>query len=156
MESGLRCCSNDIQDPREYLPFLRKLQQLPDLRRQFEIDSYLGRWTKALRHLHALNAHDELRAYAIKHVLYKDAIDLYKYQQEQLYDITHLYADYLYDQSKYKEAGIGMSLLTVPFKHKSELSDANKHQLTNPFLSTPMLTNVTSWLISGENHCTAQ
>ena len=82
---------------------MRKLQQLPELRRQFEIDNYLGRWAKALGHLHVLNAHDELRAYAIKHVLYKDAIDLYKYQQEQLRDMTNLYADYLYDQSKYKE-----------------------------------------------------
>lgn len=80
---------------------------MPELRRQFEIDNYLGRTSKALKHLHALNAHDELRAYAIKHTLYKDAIDLYRYQAEQLRDMSHLYADYLFDQSKYKEAGIG-------------------------------------------------
>lgn len=67
----------------------------------------MGRHTKAIKHLHALDAHDELRAYAIKHVLYKDAIDLYKYQPEQLHDITNTYADYLHDESKYKEAGIG-------------------------------------------------
>ncbi|KKK26749.1 hypothetical protein ARAM_006756, partial [Aspergillus rambellii] len=94
------------RDPREYLPFLRKLQQLPELRRYFEIDNYLGRWNKALKHLHALNAHDELREYATKHVLYKDAIDIYKYQPEQLRDTTHLYANYLRDESKHKEAGI--------------------------------------------------
>ncbi|THC99878.1 hypothetical protein EYZ11_000690 [Aspergillus tanneri] len=107
------------RDPREYLPFLRKLQQLPELRRYFEIDNYLGRHSKALKHLHSLNAHDELRAYAIKHVLYKEAIDAYKYQPEQLRDTTHIYADYLYDQSKYREAGIAyesLSLYTDAYK----------------------------------------
>lgn len=65
-----------------------------------------------MKHLHALNAHDELRAYAIRHTLYKEALDVYKYQPEQLREITHIYADYLYDQSQYKEAGIGRSLTT--------------------------------------------
>ncbi|KAF9887867.1 hypothetical protein FE257_009527 [Aspergillus nanangensis] len=111
LELALLVAQQAQRDPREYLPFLRKLQQLPELRRQFEIDNYLGRWTKALRHLHKLNAYDELRAYTIKHILYKDAIDVYKYQPEQLHDITNIYADYLYDQSKYKEAGIAYESL---------------------------------------------
>ncbi|KAE8340311.1 hypothetical protein BDV24DRAFT_63860 [Aspergillus arachidicola] len=113
LELTLLVAQQAQRDPREYLPFLRKLQQLPELRRQFEIDNYLGRCAKALGHLHVLNAHDELRAYAIKHVLYKDAIDLYKYQQEQLRDMTNLYADYLYDQSKYKEAAIAYESLSL-------------------------------------------
>ncbi|OGM39887.1 putative killer toxin sensitivity protein (IKI3) [Aspergillus bombycis] len=113
LELTLLVAQQAQRDPREYLPFLRKLQQLPELRRQFEIDNYLGRWAKALQHLHALNANDELRAYAIKHVLYKDAIDLYKYQQEQLRDMTNLHADYLYDQSKYKEAAIAYESLSL-------------------------------------------
>lgn len=95
------------QDPREYLPFLRKLQQLPEIRRQFEIDNHLSRFEKALGHLYALNAHDEIRAYVVKHVLYKEALELYKYQTEQQREITELYADYLQDQSKYKDAAIG-------------------------------------------------
>ncbi|KEY76028.1 killer toxin sensitivity protein IKI3 [Aspergillus fumigatus] len=100
-------------DPREYLPFLRKLQQLPEDRRRFEIDNYLGRWAKALKHLHALNAYDEIRVYVIKHELYKEAIDLFKYQPEQLRDITHIYADFLHDHSKYKEAGIAYESLSL-------------------------------------------
>lgn len=86
---------------------MRKLQKLPELRRKFEIDNYLGRSSKALRHLHSLNAYDELRAYAIKHTLYQDALELYKYQPEQLKDITKIYADYLSEQSQYKDAAIG-------------------------------------------------
>ncbi|RAH77059.1 killer toxin sensitivity protein [Aspergillus japonicus CBS 114.51] len=119
LELTLLVAQQAQRDPREYLPFLRKLQQMPELRRQFEIDNYLGRTSKALKHLHALNAHDELRAYAIKHTLYKDAIDLYRYQAEQLRDMSHLYADHLFDQSKYKEAGIAyesLSLYTDAYK----------------------------------------
>lgn len=106
-ETAKYCICSHIQDPREYLPFLRKLQQLPDLRKRFEIDNYLGRFVKALKHLHALGAFDELQAYAIRHTLYKEALDAYKYQPEQLRSMTNIYADYLNDQSKYKEAAIG-------------------------------------------------
>ena len=98
------------QDPREYLPFLQKLQGLPDTRRKYEIDNHLGRYSKALKSLHALNIYDELKLYTIKHSLYTDALELYKYQDDLLRDMTQLYADYLYDQSNYKEAAIGKSI----------------------------------------------
>lgn len=78
------------------------------MRRRFEIDNYLGRFSKALTHLYSLKEHEELKLYVIKHTLYKEALELYKYQPEQLREITHAYADYLYDQSNYKEAAIGM------------------------------------------------
>jgi elongator complex protein 1 len=39
--------------------------------------------------------------------LYKEALDVYKYQLEQLRDMTNIYANYLHDRSKYKEAAIG-------------------------------------------------
>ncbi|KAH1989616.1 hypothetical protein KXV33_008924 [Aspergillus fumigatus] len=113
LELTLLVAQQAQRDPREYLPFLRKLQQLPEDRRRFEIDNYLGRWAKALKHLHALNAYDEIRVYVIKHELYKEAIDLFKYQPEQLRDITHIYADFLHDHSKYKEAGIAYESLSL-------------------------------------------
>ncbi|KAL2833397.1 IKI3 family-domain-containing protein [Aspergillus cavernicola] len=113
LELTLLVAQQAQRDPREYLPFLRKLQQLPELRRYFEIDNYLGRWAKALKHLHGLGAHDELRDYTVKHVLYKDAIDIYKYQPDQLHDITHQYAIHLYEESKYKEAGIAYESLSI-------------------------------------------
>ncbi|KAJ0420730.1 IKI3 family-domain-containing protein [Aspergillus carlsbadensis] len=113
LELTLLVAQQAQRDPREYLPFLRKLQQLPELRRYYEIDNYLGRWAKALKHLHALGVHDELREYTVKHVLYKDAIDIYKYQPELLHQITHLYADYLYGESKYQDAGIAYESLAL-------------------------------------------
>jgi elongator complex protein 1 len=48
-----------------------------------------------------------LKQYAVKHSLYREALDLYKYQAEQLREMTRLYADYLYSQSNYQEAAIG-------------------------------------------------
>ncbi|OJD18861.1 hypothetical protein AJ78_01116 [Emergomyces pasteurianus Ep9510] len=106
LELTLMVAQQAQKDPREYLPFLQKLQEMPELRRQYEIDNHLGRVRKALKSLHALHAYDELKLYAIKHTLYSDALELYKYQPELLRDMSQLYADYLYDQSNYKEAAI--------------------------------------------------
>lgn len=83
---------------------------MTELRRRHAIDNHLGRYAKALSSLHADNAHEELSVYAIKHTLYKEALELYKYQPEQLKDMTRIYADYLHDQSNYKEAAIGKFL----------------------------------------------
>lgn len=80
---------------------------MPELRRRHTIDNHLGRHAKALASLHADNAHEEAKSYTIRHTLYKEAMELYKYQPEQLRVMSREYADYLYDQSNYKEAGIG-------------------------------------------------
>lgn len=83
------------------------MQQLPELRRQFEIDNHLSRFTKALKHLYTLDAHEEIRAYVVKHVLYREALELYKYEKELQREVTELYADYLQETSKHKDAAIG-------------------------------------------------
>lgn len=75
----------------------------------FEIDNHLSRNAKAIKHLHALNAHDELRSYAVKYALYLDALDLYKYQPHHFDTINQLYADYLLTQSRPREAAISKS-----------------------------------------------
>ena len=109
-----------------------------------------------MRNLHALGADDELRSYAIKHDLYREAIDAYKYQPEQLRDITHLYAEYLREQSQHKDAGIGKSL---PRKIRqvflsNKLPCTNTNQLSNLFHSTMMPTNPSTLPSSGANPCT--
>ncbi|ODH23951.1 hypothetical protein ACO22_05347 [Paracoccidioides brasiliensis] len=113
LELTLMVAQQAQKDPREYLPFLQKLQAMPELRRQYEIDNHLGRVRKALKSLYALHAYDELKLYAIKHTLYSDALELYKYQPELLRDMSQLYGDYLYDQSNYKEAAIIYESLSV-------------------------------------------
>ncbi|KAI9873813.1 MAG: hypothetical protein M1830_010585 [Pleopsidium flavum] len=100
------------KDPREYLPFLQNLQAMSILRRQYTIDDHLGRHTRALQHLHDLDAFDELKAYTIKHKLYKHALGLCRYQEARLNEIMRLYADNLNSESKYKEAGLAYEYLS--------------------------------------------
>ncbi|KAJ5655438.1 hypothetical protein N7507_007388 [Penicillium longicatenatum] len=113
LELTLLVAQQAQMDPREYLPFLRKLQQLPETRRQFEIDNHLSRFTKALKHLFTLGAHEEILGYITKHFLYKEALEIYKYHPEQQKEITHLYADYLSGESKHKDAAIAYESLEV-------------------------------------------
>lgn len=113
LELTLLVAQQAQMDPREYLPFLRKLQQLPETRRQFEIDNHLSRFIKALKHLFTLGAHEEILGYVTKHVLYKEALEIYKYHPEQQKEITHLYADYLSGESKHKDAAIAYESLEV-------------------------------------------
>ena len=82
---------------------------MTDLRRQYTIDDHLGRRTRALRHLYELDTFDELKVYTIKHSLYKEALNLYRYQPARLHDIMRLYADHLNNESQFKEAGLGIS-----------------------------------------------
>jgi hypothetical protein len=80
---------------------------MPALRRQYSIDNYLGRYGKALRHLCELNALDEVKSYTVIHELYSEALEFYRYQEERLMEIMHLYADYLQTNGNFKDAGIG-------------------------------------------------
>ncbi|KAI9796377.1 MAG: hypothetical protein M1835_004230 [Candelina submexicana] len=129
-------------DPREYLPFLRNLQEMSHLRKQYTIDNHLGRYAKALGHLHALKDFDELKAYVEKHELYKDALGLYRYEDDSLKAIMRLYADFLQSHSSFKEAGIAYEYLS-DYESASEayraanlwresLTCANTAQLPSP------------------------
>ncbi|OJD33532.1 elongator complex protein 1 [Diplodia corticola] len=112
LDVALLIAQQSQKDPREYLPYLQSLQEMELLRRRFTIDDNLGRRTKAIAHLHELDAFDELKAYAEKHELYSDAIALHKYQPDRLNDIMRLYAAYLDSRNRYKEAGIAFEYLS--------------------------------------------
>jgi elongator complex protein 1 len=100
------------KDPREYLPYLQSLHDVKPLRQKFTIDDDLKRYQKALSHLHALQAFDELQAYTIKHDLYSEAIDLYRYDNSRLKELTRLYAVYLSSRNKFKDAGIAYEYIS--------------------------------------------
>lgn len=99
------------KDPREYLPYLQGLQEMEPLRRQFIIDNDLGKKAKALQHLHALDAFDELKRYTGKYELYGAAIELCKHQPERLNSLMRLYAEYLNSRNRFKDAGIAYEYL---------------------------------------------
>ncbi|EMR62350.1 putative elongator complex protein 1 protein [Eutypa lata UCREL1] len=111
LDLALLVAQQSQRDPREYLPFIQNLHQLPGLRRQFAIDDHLARREKALAHLHVLQAHQEVQDYTVKHALYAAALKLYRYDQANLAALTHLYAAYLESKSRFREAGLSYESL---------------------------------------------
>lgn len=69
-----------VQDPREYLPFLRALRALPPSLQRHQIDDHLGRHASALRNLaQAGDEHfDDAVRYAAKHSLWEVAHEVYE------------------------------------------------------------------------------
>jgi elongator complex protein 1 len=101
----------NFKDPREYLPHLQMLQDLPILRRKFKIDDQLGRRAKALTHLKDLRAFDEAQEYVQTHALYPEALDMYQYDNARLKEIMRIYADHLSTNNKHKEAALAYEYL---------------------------------------------
>ena len=112
LELALLVAQQSQKDPKEYLPFLRKLQGMSVLRRQYSIDNHLGRFKKALKHLCDLGAFDEIKDYTVKHGLYPEALDFYRYQEDKLREIMRLYADFLLQNGQFKEAGVAYEYLS--------------------------------------------
>ncbi|KAI1781154.1 IkappaB kinase complex, IKAP component [Hypoxylon cercidicola] len=106
LDLALLVAQQSQRDPREYLPFIQNLHQLPDVRRKFAIDDHLNRHEKALGHLQSLQVHKEAQDYTAKHALYPAALRLYRYDQANLTILTGLYAAYLESKSRYREAGL--------------------------------------------------
>ncbi|RMZ76212.1 hypothetical protein DV738_g5035, partial [Chaetothyriales sp. CBS 135597] len=106
LDVTLLIAQHSQRDPREYMPFLQSLNSLPLLRRKYTIDNHLKRYTKALASLVALEAHDEAEAYTLKHTLYTDALDLYKYSPVHKQQLTRLYATHLASQSQNLHAAV--------------------------------------------------
>ncbi|KAI9189144.1 putative elongator complex protein 1 [Blastocladiella emersonii ATCC 22665] len=67
------------KDPREYLPFLNELRQLPEPYRKYRIDAHLKRTDRALAHLlRAGDAHfDEVRNFMAQHDMHPAVIAHY-------------------------------------------------------------------------------
>ncbi|QUC22981.1 uncharacterized protein UV8b_07222 [Ustilaginoidea virens] len=111
LDLALLVAQQSQRDPREYLPFIQNLHELPELRRRFDIDDHLARRAKALDHLHALDSFDDFCAYATKHALYQDALRISRYDSARLAAVTSLYAAHLESKSCYREAGLAYESL---------------------------------------------
>ncbi|KAI0406277.1 elongator complex protein [Xylaria palmicola] len=106
LDLALLVAQQSQRDPREYLPFIQNLHQLPKLRMKFSIDDHLKRHEKALSHLKDDHAHKEAQDYTVKHSLYPAALKLYRYDTANLAVLRGLYASHLESRSKYREAGL--------------------------------------------------
>ncbi|RPB28549.1 IkappaB kinase complex, IKAP component [Terfezia boudieri ATCC MYA-4762] len=108
LELTLLVAQQSQKDPREYLPFLQSLEELEHNRRRFVIDDHLGRHVKALRSLVDMgdDTFEEAKTYIVKHALYQQALGLYKYNEDKQKKLMLLYAEYLDEQSRFREAGL--------------------------------------------------
>ncbi|KAI0205480.1 elongator complex protein [Astrocystis sublimbata] len=106
LELALLVAQQGQRDPREYLPYIQELHQLPKLRMRYVIDDHLNRHVKALTHLKDLQEHKEAQDYTVKHSLYSTALSLYRYDVVNLAVLRSLYAIHLESRSKYREAGL--------------------------------------------------
>ncbi|KAI5862367.1 IkappaB kinase complex, IKAP component [Durotheca rogersii] len=111
LDLALLVAQQSQRDPREYLPFIQNLHQLPELRRKFAIDDHLGRHEKALAHLQSIPSHKEAQEYTVKHALYAAALKFYRYDQSNLTILMGLYASYLESRSRFREAGLAYESL---------------------------------------------
>eukprot|EP00163_Fabomonas_tropica_P026819 TRINITY_DN5051_c0_g2_i1.p1 TRINITY_DN5051_c0_g2~~TRINITY_DN5051_c0_g2_i1.p1 ORF type:complete len:1270 (+),score=323.85 TRINITY_DN5051_c0_g2_i1:93-3902(+) len=93
-------------DPKEYLPFLRKLQQMEKYYQRYTIDTHLGRHASALANLsHAGEEYfDQCMANIKEHKLYTHALDVYADRPQQLQEVFKLYAQYQFENGRVSEA----------------------------------------------------
>ncbi|CAG8606119.1 2621_t:CDS:2, partial [Scutellospora calospora] len=99
------------KDPREYLPFLTELESYPKYYQQFKIDDHLCRYEKALRNLNLAGDEyfDDCLKYIREHELYNSAISIFANNNEKYKVIMAIYGHYLFTESKFKEAGLGIN-----------------------------------------------
>ncbi|KAF4551650.1 Elongator complex protein 1-like protein [Elsinoe fawcettii] len=108
LDTALLVAQHAQKDPREYLPYLQSLQELPDLRRRFTVDNDLKRFGKALGSLIGLGKEgwEEAKRYAVRHELYAELVEGVKYDKEKSAEGMWLWAEFLGGRNRYKEAGI--------------------------------------------------
>lgn len=108
LDLTLLVAQHSQKDPKEYLPFLRNLQQQEQWRLRFMVDDYLKRYSKALSDLNELGdaAFDELKDYVKHHSLFQNALGLFKYVPSRQNEMLLLYAENLSQNHNFREAGL--------------------------------------------------
>eukprot|EP01125_Pyxidicula_operculata_P018495 TRINITY_DN6566_c0_g1_i2.p1 TRINITY_DN6566_c0_g1~~TRINITY_DN6566_c0_g1_i2.p1 ORF type:complete len:1271 (+),score=281.73 TRINITY_DN6566_c0_g1_i2:37-3849(+) len=97
------------KDPKEYLPFLAKLQAQEKSLQRYSIDVYLERYEKALRNLSQgdpAKYFEQCLSLIKSRDLYKVAIEIYKEDKEHLHLIMDAYGEKLKDEKNYVQAGL--------------------------------------------------
>lgn len=120
IKMALNIAQKSQKDPKEYLPFLQNLHVQEPLQKQFLVDDYLKHNDKALQWLADMGntASERFYKYVVEHSLYKNALAICKYDEEKTNQVYGLYADFLYDEKNFAEAGLIYESLGI---HESAL-----------------------------------
>jgi elongator complex protein 1 len=78
----------------------------------FTINDDLKRHSLALAALYDMGDFERLKDYTVKHQLYSPAIELCRHQAARFRAIMELFASFLNRTNKYKEAALGMRIVT--------------------------------------------
>ncbi|XP_078667379.1 elongator complex protein 1-like isoform X2 [Branchiostoma floridae x Branchiostoma belcheri] len=99
------------KDPKEYLPFLKKLQNMEENLQRYTIDLHLKRYHKAAQHLSKCgpDRFADLLALVKEHKLYKSVLQLYTTESQEYKDISEAYGEYLLKKGHVEEAGLVLS-----------------------------------------------
>ncbi|XP_019627149.1 PREDICTED: elongator complex protein 1-like [Branchiostoma belcheri] len=99
------------KDPKEYLPFLKKLQNMEENLQRYTIDLHLKRYHKAAQHLSKCgpDRFADLLALVKEHKLYKSVLQLYTTESKEYKDISEAYGEYLLKKGHVEEAGLVLS-----------------------------------------------
>lgn len=105
------------KDPKEYLPFLQKINIQKPHRRQFMVDTYLKKYEKGLESLVKITPEEdsgiekEISEYIVDHKLYGKGLALYRYDTKRFNGVLELYANYLHSAERYSEAALAYDRL---------------------------------------------
>ncbi|GAA5975319.1 hypothetical protein JCM5350_006430 [Sporobolomyces pararoseus] len=126
----LMIAQHSQKDPREYLPFLRALRELPDSLQRYKIDDHLSRYESALRNLSQAGPDhfEEALEYTKKHGLFGVALEAYGQDAEKYRIVLEANAEDLFERSKYAEAGLLFTLSEQPDKAILAYQHANAWQ----------------------------
>ena len=96
------------KDPKEYLPFLKKLSVMEESLRKYNIDIHLKRYKRALTNLSEAgeNHFEECLSLIKNHRLYHHAIQIYQSQKEKLFPVYESFGHYLLSKNHYEEAAL--------------------------------------------------
>ncbi|KAI5778207.1 IKI3 family-domain-containing protein [Geopyxis carbonaria] len=91
----------------------KTLQDLNETRRKYTIDDFLGRFSRALKSLHAMgeDTFRESQQYIIAKDLYVEAFQLYRQESKKIEIITRDYATHLENNGMFQEAGFAYESL---------------------------------------------
>lgn len=104
---ALEIAQKTQMDPKEYLPFLQKLNVVSEMRKRFLIDDYLENYGHALLWLYKMEnpVPEEFDEYVETHSLYKDALRILKYDEKWTNNILIMFANHLFNTQSFTEAG---------------------------------------------------
>ncbi len=95
------------KDPKEYLPYLKKLQEMDPILMKFQINYDLKYYEEALSELGTGQEKYFEKCLQVieKHQLYEYSLKLFCKNENCFYKIWQIYASYLESQAKFYEAG---------------------------------------------------